>query len=117
MGALGVVLGAFGAHALRDALGERGMVTWKTAQNYHLIHSIMIVLACVVYDKYPVQAIRWSSIFFLIGILLFSGSLYFLSIYPEWNWLGPITPLGGLCFILAWLSLAFGIFSNKIQQE
>lgn len=116
-GALGVVLGAFGAHALRDVLGDRGITTWKTAQNYHLIHSIMIVIVGMIYDKYPVQAIRWSAILLIIGILFFSGSLYLLSIFPEWSWLGPVTPIGGLCFILGWLATALGIFSSKIPSE
>ena len=110
MGVLGVCLGAFGSHALKPILETNGTLeTYKTGVLYHLIHtSLIIVIANSRYHtKKAVRAIGYLSI---AGIILFSGSLYLMSIL-SWKWLGPITPLGGLLFIAAWITSA--VYTKK----
>jgi uncharacterized membrane protein YgdD (TMEM256/DUF423 family) len=102
---LAVALGAFGAHSLRSTLEGRGMVdVWNKAVFYHFIHAIAL-LGLALYGTIN----RGACLLLLVGILLFSGSLYMLALIPQArDWLGPVTPLGGLCFLAgwAWLVLA-----------
>ncbi len=100
-GFLAVALGAFGAHGLKDLLAQNGMATiWDKAVFYHFTHAVMLfVLAGR--EKFPRFA-WWS---FLIGILIFSGSLYLLAV-TNMLWLGAFTPAGGLCLLVGWLALA-----------
>jgi uncharacterized membrane protein YgdD (TMEM256/DUF423 family) len=112
----GVALGAFGAHALKESLTAAGHVdTWKTAVQYHLIHALAIVAVGLAAGAgsdrgAPVSLWRW--VFFADGILLFSGSLYWLSLGGP-RWLGPVTPVGGVLFLLGWLVLALNPFSKN----
>jgi uncharacterized membrane protein YgdD (TMEM256/DUF423 family) len=102
---LAVALGAFGAHSLRSTLEANGMIdVWNKAVFYQFIHAIAL-LVLALYGTIN----RGASLLLLIGILLFSGSLYLLALIPQArNWLGAVTPLGGLCFLVgwAWLVLA-----------
>lgn len=102
-GALAVSLGAFGAHALREQLGPDALRAWQTGVEYQFIHTVAVLVAALLWLKYPAQA-WWgaSAWLFIAGIALFSGSLYLLAT-TGWRWLGPVTPLGGACFILGWL--------------
>ena len=102
-GALAVAAGAFGAHGLRDRVTADQLAAWSTATQYHLIHSA-VLLALALYALYADKSIRLPASLFLAGMLLFSGSIYLLVLTP-WRWLGPITPIGGLCLIAGWLSL------------
>lgn len=114
LGAVGVALGAFGAHALKAQLVESGtMETWKTAVFYHLVHAVAALSAgfCV---KLPNKLMLRAAACWTGGILLFSGSLYGLALGGP-RWLGPITPLGGLFFIVGWILAAFAI--RQIQHE
>ncbi len=97
---LAVALGAFGAHALKGTLQAHGTSeVWKTAVLYHFIHAVaLLVLATL-----PAAG-RFASWLFVAGIILFSGSLYLLAL-TNLKWLGPITPLGGLCFLAGWACL------------
>lgn len=99
---LAVALGAFGAHSLRSTLESRGMVdVWNKAVFYQFIHAVAL-LVLALYGTIN----RGACWLLLIGILLFSGSLYLLALIPQArNWLGPVTPLGGLCFLAGWLWL------------
>ena len=111
LGALAVVLGAFGAHALREILSDKGLALWETAVRYHFYHALALLVIGLLYDRVPSSRLRLASGLFVVGFLLFCGSLYALSFREvaaiNLSWLGPITPLGGVCFILAWLLLAF----------
>ena len=100
---LAVALGAFGAHGLRSTLEGRGMVdVWNKAVFYHFIHAIAL-LGLALYGTIN----RGACLLLLIGILLFSGSLYLLALIPQArDWLGPVTPVGGLCFLAGWAWLA-----------
>lgn len=104
LGALAVVLGAFGAHALRDRLGEADRAIFETAARYHLLHALAAVVAAErAAHARGASAAGWA---FVVGTLLFSGSLYGLVLGGP-RLLGAITPLGGVGFILGWLLLAW----------
>jgi uncharacterized membrane protein YgdD (TMEM256/DUF423 family) len=109
-GALGVVLGAFGAHALRGSIEPRLIETFQTAVQYQLIHALALLLVSLTMGWLG-QSLSFeiSAYAFMAGIILFSGSLYGL-VLTEMKWLGPVTPLGGLCLIVGWLALLVGGF-------
>ena len=96
---LAVALGAFGAHSLRSTLEQHGMSdVWNKAVLYHFVHAIAL-LVLALYGTIN----RGACLLLLIGILLFSGSLYLLALIPQArDWLGPVTPVGGLCFLAGW---------------
>jgi len=113
-GVLAVGLGAFGAHSLETLLIQNGRLdTFQTAVNYHFYHTLALlgigILAKVKPDWKGISFAAWSMV---LGILIFSGSLYVLSLTGI-TWLGAITPLGGLSFILGWSSLVYLSFKNK----
>ena len=105
LGALGVIIGAFGAHALKTTLVENSSLeTYKTGVLYHFIH-VLMALAIQSSEKFSEVAKKQISYLSIAGIILFSLSLYGLSIF-EWTWLGPITPIGGLFLISSWIYAA-----------
>ena len=107
-----IILGAFGAHALKERLSEELMVTYQTAVAYHIYHAIGLILIGLIALKIPHSPfILWSGWLMVAGILLFSGSLYLLSM-SGMKWLGAITPIGGTAWIAAWLLLALGILKS-----
>jgi uncharacterized membrane protein YgdD (TMEM256/DUF423 family) len=109
-GASAVMLGAFGAHALKGQLSEGSLSVFETGVQYQMMHSIGVlivgVLMLVLGAKPAWLMTAWS---FSLGIILFSGSLYGLSLLG-WRWLGPVTPLGGALFIVGWFALAVGLW-------
>lgn len=109
LAALAVILGAFGAHKLKELVDAAALTTWETAVRYQMYHALGILLAGIIYSQKPVNSVKSAAWFFLAGIICFSGSLYFLSlrnILPfSVLWLGPVTPIGGVLFILGWLRL------------
>ena len=102
-GTLGVALGAFGAHALRARLAPEQLASWNTAVQYHLIHTV-VLLALALWAQASARPVGLPAALFSAGIVLFSGSIYLLVLTGA-RWLGPVTPVGGLCFIAGWLSL------------
>jgi uncharacterized membrane protein YgdD (TMEM256/DUF423 family) len=101
VGFLGVALGAFGAHALKDLLARNALTgVWEKAVLYHLVHAVVLL---VIASRPVVPGIAW--MLFFAGIVIFSGSLYLLAV-TNLRWLGAITPLGGLCLLAGWLVLA-----------
>ena len=109
--ATSIVLGAFGAHALKGKLSISRQATFETAVHYQMTHSLGLllvgVLMLVLGVKTPWLTAAWS---FTVGIFLFSGSLYGLALLG-WRWLGPVTPVGGALFIVGWLALAYGLLT------
>lgn len=98
---LAVALGAFGAHGLKDVLTRHGTAAiWETAVFYHFVHSIVLL---ILGSRMPLLRGAW--VCFLVGIFIFSGSLYLLA-FTGVRWLGAITPVGGVSLILGWLWLA-----------
>lgn len=119
IGLLSVAFGAFAAHALKELLSEYAVNIFETGVRYQFYHVFALLAAGILYKEFPNKFIRWSGIFFIIGIILFSGSLYFLTyvkgtVMPGYKWLGPITPIGGLSFILGWIFLFVGCFKKSI---
>jgi len=110
--ALAVILGAFGAHGLKKVLTDDMLVVYKTAVDYHFIHALGILLIGLLHQHFPEsRLILWAGISMIIGILLFSGSLYVMSM-TEIKKLGMITPLGGLGFIIGWLLFTVGVYKT-----
>lgn len=113
-GALAVGLGAFGAHGLEPILIQNGRLdTFETAVSYHFYHTLgLLGLGILALIKPDWKFLSFSAWCMILGILIFSGSLYILSLTGI-TWLGAITPLGGVGFILGWLGLAYSALKNN----
>lgn len=105
---ISVALGAFAAHGLKNTLGEYQLAIWQTAVDYQMFHSLALILIGLLANSFSIK-LNKPGYLMLLGILLFSGSLYALSLSGI-SKLGMITPLGGSCFLLAWLWLAVAIY-------
>lgn len=105
-GGVAVALGAFGAHGLRARLEPEQLAVWQTAVLYQLVHAVALLGVGLWLLQQPRPGVTFAGGLFAAGMLLFSGSLYLLALGAP-RWLGPITPLGGLCFLMGWLSLAW----------
>jgi len=110
---LSVIMGAFGAHALKDRLSEYSMSIYDKAVLYQFFHAFAILFVAVLNKVIDTQDFSISGILLIIGILLFSGSLFILAI-TDIKWLGAITPIGGTLFIIGWLILFIKILKIKI---
>ncbi|EDM46224.1 hypothetical protein MDG893_04959 [Marinobacter algicola DG893] len=100
---LAVMAGAFGAHGLRGVIDERGLEVFQTAVTYQVYHSLALILVAIL----PVAGLSRRLLgiaagFFVAGILLFSGSLYLL-VLTDLRWMGPVTPVGGIGFMVGWI--------------
>ena len=106
---LAVALGAFGAHALKKTLAPEMMAVYETAVNYHVYHALgLLAIGLLALHLPDSGALRWAGILMAVGLPLFSGSLYTLSLSGI-RWLGAITPFGGTAFLAAWLLLAVAV--------
>lgn len=111
-GCLAVGAGAFGAHALRDRLSTDMLSVFQTGVSYQMYHALALLAVGVLLGRFSIDGSAWltaSGWLFVLGTLLFSGSLYSLSLSGI-TWLGAITPLGGVAFLVGWLALAVGIW-------
>ncbi|MFN0177962.1 MAG: DUF423 domain-containing protein [Gemmatimonadales bacterium] len=102
MGALGVALGAFGAHGLRSTLSPADLATFETAVRYQLAHALALIGIAAWADRHPSTKLAWAGRLFGLGVLIFSGSLYLLVLLDQ-RWLGAVTPFGGAAMIAGWL--------------
>ena len=112
--ALSVVLGAFAAHSLKNVVSDYALGIFETAVRYQFYHAFALLIVGILFKEFTGNQVKWAGKFFIAGIILFSGSLYFLAIIkgavqPGFKWVGAITPFGGLCFILGWIFLFLGI--------
>ncbi|MEN8218501.1 MAG: DUF423 domain-containing protein [Pseudomonadota bacterium] len=111
-GFLSVALGAFGAHGLNEKITKHFMEIYQTAVQYQMYHSLALLLVGILAIQWPDNAgLRWSGYLMIAGITLFSGSLYVLSLTGI-RWLGAITPLGGIAFLVAWFLLAVAAYQS-----
>lgn len=113
-GALSVTMGAFGAHALKKMVSDTAVNIFETAVRYQFYHLFAIALAGILYREFPNKWMLWAGWLFISGILLFSGSLYVLTyikatVKPGMDWIGAITPFGGLALISGWICLFIGV--------
>jgi len=107
--ALAVMFGAFGAHALKSRIAADMMEIFQTGVQYHVYHALGLLAVGVLALHFPDSGyLRWAGWLMLAGILLFSGSLYLLSMSGI-RWLGAVTPLGGVSFIFAWILLVIAV--------
>lgn len=108
---LSVVLGAFAAHGLKSKLSENLISVFQTGVHYQMYHSLALILLVVLYRQVPQSLLLYSAGFMFAGIVFFSGSLYMLAL-TQIKWFGPITPLGGVCFIVGWALLIASAFKG-----
>lgn len=106
LGGLGVAVGAFGAHGLKNRLSPEMLAVFDTGVRYHLIHALAMFAAAWAASRWPSSGTTAAGWFFLAGIILFSGSLYALALTGI-RVFGAITPLGGVAFIIGWAALAW----------
>jgi uncharacterized membrane protein YgdD (TMEM256/DUF423 family) len=122
--ALAIIIGAFAAHSLKSQLGtgmidEQGLQNFETGARYQVYHAFALMICGIIAKIYgDSRSIKIAALFFIAGIILFSGSLYLLSTrniigLANWKWLGPLTPLGGACFITGWIILAICTLRKK----
>jgi uncharacterized membrane protein YgdD (TMEM256/DUF423 family) len=115
---LAVIFGAFGAHSLKTLVSPIQIETFKTGVQYHFYHALAIALAVLITQFIDNQNIQRSFAMFSMGILCFSGSLYGFTLAEAVGtegvrWLGLVTPLGGMFFILGWFNLSIGVYKSK----
>ena len=120
LAAFSVGLGAFAAHTLKGSISDYAFGIFETAVRYQFYHVFALLITGILYKDFPGKLLKWAGRLFIVGIILFSGSLYLLAfikaaVMPGYNWVGAITPFGGLCFIIGWICLFFGITTKKIS--
>jgi uncharacterized membrane protein YgdD (TMEM256/DUF423 family) len=108
---LAVAIGAFGAHGLKPFLSAHMVTVFETGVRYHMYHSLGVLISGWAYVSWNSPLFRYAALAFMLGILFFSGSLYVLSL-TEVRWLGAITPLGGLLFLIGWGLLGIGFWKS-----
>lgn len=118
LGALSVAMGAFAAHKLKEIVDPDAVNIFETGVRYQFYHVFALIAVGILYSNFKKSVMKWSGIFFIAGIILFSGSLYALTYVHVSNltgmkWIGPVTPLGGLCFIIGWILLFAGILQDS----
>lgn len=119
LGGLAVILGAFGAHGLRTMVPEQAVAIFEKGVTYQFYHVFALALTAIAWKEFPNKWLRYAANLFVAGIVCFSGSLYALTwlttgSLPTWvKLVGPVTPLGGLCFIGGWVCLFTGLGQKK----
>jgi uncharacterized membrane protein YgdD (TMEM256/DUF423 family) len=118
IGALSVALGAFGAHSLKQHVSDYAVSIFETGVRYQFYHAFALLASGILYKEFPNRFIKWSGKLFIVGIIFFCASLYALTfvkaaVLPGYDWIGAITPLGGLSFIAGWLCLFLGMVRKK----
>lgn len=99
---LAVMAGAFGAHGLRTMVSEGGLATFQTGVTYQMYHGLGLILVAILGAlDLSRRLLGWATLFFVAGVVMFSGSLY-VSVLTDVRWIGPVTPVGGLCLMVGW---------------
>jgi len=117
-GGIAVALGAFGAHGLKKVVSADVVAVFQTGVQYQMYHTLALLVVAIIFERLPNNWIKWSGYLFSFGILFFSGSLYLIAALKAEErsipaFIGAITPIGGLLFILAWLSFLIGLFKRN----
>ena len=120
LGATAVMMGAFGSHYLAEKLPAKSLSAYKTAVNYQFYHTLALFCTALLYRIYRIKGLFYVGLYFLCGIMLFSGSLYLLSLQSLMGVdlpkvFGLLTPLGGLALMAAWAAIFFTILSIKTK--
>lgn len=122
LGAISVAMGAFGAHILKKFVEADVVTTFETGIRYQFYHTFALLAVGILYRRMPGKAMEWAGIFFISGIILFSGSLYVLTYLTAtgiegFKGIGAITPLGGVCFIAGWICLFIQSLKPSIHRH
>ena len=117
-GAIAVALGAFGAHGLKKIVPVETVQVFQTGVQYQMYHALALIATGILYQQFSQKNVLNAGRFFVIGISLFSGSLYLLTLGKASNLtimdrVGIVTPIGGVCFIIGWVLLFFGIYKGR----
>ena len=117
LAALAVILGAFGAHGLKKITTPETVATFQTGVQYQIYHAFALLIVAILYEKFTNNFTHYAGVLFIVGIILFSGSLYALTALKATekmglSGIGILTPFGGLCFIAGWLLLVAGILKK-----
>jgi len=120
LGAIGVILGAFGSHFLAERLSEKSLSAYKTGVLYHFIHTLALFATALLYRIYRIKGLFYVGLYFLAGIIMFSGSLYLLATkdlmgLPLPRAFGIITPIGGMALLGAWAAIFFTVIKIKTE--
>lgn len=107
-----VAAGAFGAHFLKNVLDAPMLAVFDTATRYQMYHALGLCIVAWAVDRYPEKRLEPAGWFFVIGILLFSGSLYGVSL-TGMRWLGAVTPVGGVAFLVGWILFGYRVWRRK----
>lgn len=117
---VGIILGAFGAHALKEVLNSDQLASFETGVRYQMYHGLALLILGFNADKFQ-SSLKVVTIFILVGVVFFSGSIYLLALQSimdaNLRFLGPVTPIGGLLLIISWGLLIVKIITNKSRQE
>lgn len=113
---IGVILGAFGAHALKEMISPEKLSSFEVGVRYEIYHGLALFLIGLNYEKFAFKS-SWAVRLMITGLILFSGSIYFLALsdvlHTELKFLGPVTPIGGTLMIIAWIIIVFRLFSHR----
>jgi len=119
LGALSVAFGAFGAHKLKELISPDQIEVYQKGVSYQFYHTIALFITAFLMERNEIKYFKWAGYCFIIGIIFFSGSLYLLSMNSmiglNEKVIGPITPLGGLSFILGWMFLTYGNIKLRVK--
>jgi uncharacterized membrane protein YgdD (TMEM256/DUF423 family) len=118
LGALAVALGAFGAHGLKNYASPTMINTFETAVKYQFYHVFALSITGILYAYFPTPMLVTAGKLFIVGMSIFSGSLYLLTLfsvlgYNQFKWIGAITPIGGLLLITAWILMGISLWRYK----
>ena len=105
---IAIALGAFGAHALKSRLSTELLETFEVGVRYQMYHALALFAVAWCYNTWPSTLVKSAGWLFVVGTIIFSGSLYLFSL-TNTRWLGAITPIGGLAFLIGWFCLAWGV--------
>ena len=111
LAALAVSIGAFGAHGLKSKVSSEDLVIFETGVRYQMYHSLGLILIGILGFHFPSNIIQLPAALFIIGIIIFSGTLYLIPL-TGLRWLGAITPIGGTAFITGWIALVYNIIKS-----
>lgn len=107
-GFLAVALGAFGAHGLEGKISDHAITIWEKAVTYQMFHTVVILIIGMLVTQIQQPSVHWAGWLFLVGIVLFSGSLYTYAVTGT-KFLAMITPFGGIVFLIAWIALGYSV--------
>ncbi|GIU13435.1 MULTISPECIES: DUF423 domain-containing protein [unclassified Shewanella] len=114
-GFIAVALGAFGAHGLKNVAPPELIAIFNLGVEYQFYHTFALIVVAFSGHWIKSRLLDWAGYLFIAGIILFSGSLYLYALIGA-KWTGPVTPMGGVCFLLGWLLIAVAVWRNRVKE-